>query len=188
MSELITSTANNNNINVDNQRVKILKEVIQDGGRHTIATITAEVEEKLLKTNNPYRDNKVTKLVNYTIALNDSYQNAVNNQREREGKEEIFTSGSSWHTPVYDSKNGSIVTNKNDNSKFYLKFICKTADVVNYFIDGRVADENEVNIIKQYKSKSSDNKKQGLDNPVVLRVLNVENLKSIKSNGVNLTF
>ncbi len=189
----VNSTNQVQPIEVDNQKVKILKEVINDGGRHTIATLTAEVEEKLLKTNNPLRDNKITKLVNYTVALNDSYQNAVNNQRDREGKTgeayETFTSGSSWHTPVYDGKNGSLVTNKNDNSKFYLKFICKSAEVVNYFIDGKVADENQVMLIKQFKSKSSDsNKKQGLDNPVILRVLNVENLKTIKTNGVLINF
>lgn len=160
---------------------QIIFDVINDGGSATFATIIANVEQKMVKTNNPLRDAKVTKLVDYKFLLNAVYSNAVNNQRMREGKEADFQAQKNWHEKVYDSKNGAIVRNIKSPENTYLSGIVKSAETINYFVDGKKATEAEIEIIKQFKQKSSA-KNQGLENEITFRTIKIEGIKEVRAN------
>lgn len=161
-------------------KVEQIKQLINDGGSAKFALIVGKVEEKLKKTNNPLRTAKVEKLVSYQVALNCNYQNKVNAQREREGKEADFKAKENWFTPVYDGFNGSIVCHKTKREQMYLKFICNTAKVEKYFIDDIEATPEQVEIIKQFKPEAQAPKNQDLDENVIVRTIGIDNIIKIK--------
>ena len=166
---------------------EIIIAAINDGGSATFATIVAKVGEKLLKTNNPLKDDEVTKLVDYKFMLNAVYENAVNNQREREGKESDFKAKSNWHEKVYDSKNGAIVRNKNKHENTYLSGIVQRAETLKYFVNGIEATPEQIEIIKQFKQKSSA-KNQGIENEVIFRTIKIDGIKEVRANKTVLMF
>ena len=165
-------------------KVEQIKQFINDGGSAKGALIVGKVEEKLKKTNNPLRDAKIEKLVSYRVALNCVYQNKVNNQREREGKKADFQAKENWFTPVYDSHNGSIVCHKTKRDQMYLKFICNTAIVHKYFVDGIEATPEQIEIIKQFKPEAQTPKNQDLDNVVIVRTIGIDNIIKIKQGDI----
>jgi len=174
--------------------VETLKNFLNDGGSATFATISAQLEQKMLKTGNPLRDAEVTKLVTYNVRLNCNYQNAVNNQREREGKEADFVSKEAWHTPLYDCFNGSIAQHKadvnieNDEEKrTYVKMILNSITTHNYFVNGIEATEEQVKIIQQFKQKSNSYGGQDLDNVIPVITVKRENILEIRAGGKILT-
>ena len=172
---------------MQNRKSQIIASLINDGGSATFAQVLAEVEQKMLKTNNPLRNATITKLVDYNMLLNANYQNMVNNARIREGKEADFQSKENWFTPVNDGFNGSIVAKKSDLSCEYLKFACNTSKTLKYYVNGVEATANQIEIIKQFKQKPSKAINQGLDNDVIIRTIKVEGIKNIKC-GENLIF
>lgn len=168
------------------KEMKILT-VINDGGRATFATIVAKVEQKMLKRGNPLRESKIEKRVSYKLSLNCVYQNAVNNQREREGLEKDFVASSNWHEPVFDGVNGSIVRHKT-NDKRYLKGIVKSADVLDYFVDGERATPEQIEIIKQFRQVSAPPQNQGVEESIIVRTIAIENIEEVATNGESVTF
>lgn len=62
------------------------------------ASLVLATEPKLKKTGNPYRG--VTAISQVNVQLNYDYENAVNNQRTREGNNADFESGSTWYVPL----------------------------------------------------------------------------------------
>jgi hypothetical protein len=175
--------SNRNNMNKE----QIIFNAINDGGSATFATIIANVEQKMLKTGNPLRDAVVTKLVDYKFMLNAVYQNAVNNQRIREGKEADFEAKSNWHEKVYDSKNGAIVCNKNKRENTYLSGIVQNAETLKYFVNGIEATPEQIEVIKQFKQKSSA-KNQGLENEITFRTIKIEGIKEVRANKNVIAF
>jgi len=169
-------------------KLELVKNLINDGMSNTFASIEGLVEEKLLKRGNPLKDSFVTKQVQYNVSLNSNYTNAVNNQRNREDKATDFKAKENWFKPVFDSFNGSIVCHSKDEEKLYLKFICKSAKVINYFVDGVIATEVEVNLINEFKPKKQVSPNQGLEKEVIVRVIGFDNIKEIKSNKVTVKF
>ncbi len=174
--------------------VETLKNFLNDGGSATFATISAQLEQELLKTGNPLRDAEVTKLVSYRVRLNCNYQNAVNNQREREGKEADFVSKGAWHRPLYDLFNGSIVQHKNsvdikddELKQTYVKMILEKVTTHQYFVNGVLATEAELDIIKQFKPQKKSYVGQGLDTPIPLITVKRENILEIRAGGKILT-
>jgi hypothetical protein len=166
--------------------IETLKEFIGDGGKATHGHIVAIVEQKMLKRGNPLKDAEITKQVSYIALLNANYQNVVNNALVREGKEAEFVSKENWFTPEYDSFNGSIVAKKSDTNCKYLKMIVKSAITHNFFINGVVATKEQIEIIKQFRQKSSPASNQNLDNEVIVRTIKTENIVRIKKGGVEL--
>jgi hypothetical protein len=160
---------------------------INDGGSATFASVTATVEHKVAKTNNPLRQSTITKRVKYRVILNANYANVVNNQRVREGKEADFVPKANWHEKVYDSVNGSIVRNRKDHDSTYLSAIVQSADVQQFFVDGREATESEIATIKSFTpQKSAAN--QGVEKEVIFRTIKIGNIESITVNKMTLTF
>ena len=180
---LYFASSNRNNMNKE----QIIFNAINDGGSATFATIIANVEQDMVKTGNPLRKATITKLVNYKFLLNAVYQNAVNNQRVREGKEADFKAQSNWHEKVYDSKNGAIVRNKKAHDKMYLSGIVENAEVLKYFVDGREATAEEVEIIKNFKRTSSA-ANQKLDDEIIFRTIKIEGIKEVRANKNVIAF
>ena len=161
---------------------------INDGGSATFAQVIAVVGEKQLKTGNPLAKAEVTKLVNYNLLLNAVYQNAVNNARVREGNEADFEAKQNWHEKVYDSNNGSIVRNRKKIEDRFLSGIVNNAKVITYFVDGIEATAEQVEVIKQFKPKSTKAVNQGLENDIIFRTIKIEGIKEVRSNKQVLTY
>jgi hypothetical protein len=174
--------------------VNDLKNFLNDGGSATFATISAQLEQKMLKTGNPLRDANITKLVTYNVRLNCNYQNSVNAQRVREGKEADFASKEAWHSPLYDCFNGSIAQHKADaaieddeQKRTYVKMILNSITTHNYFVNGVLANEEQVKIIQQFKQKSNSYVGQNLDNPIQIITVKRENIVEVRAGGKILT-
>ena len=170
-----------------NEKEQTILNAINDGGSATFATIIAEVEQKVLKRGNPLASAKITKLVDYKFSLNCIYENAVNSQRKKENKDADFIAKSNWHTKVYDTKNGSIVANKNNMDSRYLSGIVNGAETLKYFIDGIEANKEQIEVIKQFKQKSST-PNQGLDNEIIFRTIKIEGIKEVRANKNLIVF
>lgn len=163
------------------QKVDKLKALINDGGRFTFARIEAIVEQKMLKRGNPYASATVTKEVTYRAKLNGNYAAMVNAQRVREGKDADFVPSQNWHEKVFDGTNGSIVRKRNnDDGTRYLMAAIDEATVHAYYIDGVRATPQQVEIIKQFRQKSSGAASQGLDKAVIIRTIKVDNINLVK--------
>lgn len=169
------------------RKAQIITSLINDGGKATFAKVTAIVEQKMLKRGNPLAWAEVTKKVTYQMLLNANYQNMVNKQRERENKEANFVSKENWFKKVNDGFNGSIVAKKSDETCQYLFFACNNAKTEMYFINGRVATNEEVEIIRNFKQKSAKATNQGLDTDIVVRTIKIEGIEQIKC-GENIVF
>lgn len=162
-----------------------LKQFINDGGKATHGKIVAVVEQKMLKRGNPLKDANITKLVTYMARLNNNYQNAVNNQRLREGKDDNFVSKENWFKTIFDSFNGSLVAKKSDENCTYLKMIVNFATTHTYFVNGIEATAEQIETIKQFKQSSSA-KNQNLDTEIIVRTIKTDNIISIKTGGQEL--
>ena len=171
----------------NNKKSQVIAELIKDGGSATFAKVIAVVEQKMLKTNNPLKNAVITKLVDYHMNLNRNYQNEVNNALIREGKEANFEAKQNWFTPVADGFNGSIVAKKSDLTCEYLKFSCNGAETLKWFVNGVEATNEELEIIKAFKQKSSEPKNQGLDKKVIIRTIKMDGIQTIK-RGEELVF
>lgn len=178
---------NQNNVKVLTEKEAQIINAINDGGKGTFAEVTAMVEHSMLKTNNPLAKEVVTKLTTYNVLLNANYTNLVNNARVREGKEANFEAKQNWHEKVYDSENGSIVCNRNKKENRYLMASINFAKTLTYYVNGVEATNEQVEIIKQFKSKSSA-KNQGLDKEVVIRTIGIEGIKEVRANKQVLTY
>jgi hypothetical protein len=178
---------NQNNVKILTEKEVQIMQAINDGGKGTFAEVTAMVEQSMLKTNNPLAKEVVTKLTTYNVLLNANYTNLVNNTRVREGKEANFKAKKNWHEKVYDSENGSIVCNPNKRENRYLMASVNFAKTLTYYVNGVEATNEQVEIIKQFKSKSSA-KNQGLDKEVVIRTIGIEGIKEVRANKQVLTY
>jgi hypothetical protein len=171
-----------------NNKEQQIIDAINDGGSATFATIVAKVEQKMLKTNNPLRNSKIEKLVNYKFTLNAIYSNAVNSQRKKEEKDANFVAKQNWHSKVYDTKNGAIVCNVKNTDKRYLSGIVNNAEIITYFVDGIEATKEEVEIIKEFRQKQSKPTNQNLENDIIFRVIEIDNIKKVVANKNILTY
>jgi hypothetical protein len=142
----------------------------------------------MLKTNNPLRNSKIEKLVNYKFTLNAIYSNAVNSQRKREEKDTNFVAKQNWHSKVYDTKNGAIVCNVKNTDKRYLSGIVNNAEIITYFVDGIEANAEQIAIIKEFRQKQSKPTNQNLDNDIIFRVIEIDNIKKVVANKNILTY
>lgn len=176
------------NLTTLNKKELEIINAINDGGSATFATIVAKVEQKMLKTNNPLRNSKIEKLVNYKFTLNAVYSNAVNSQRKKENKDTDFVAKQNWHSKVYDSKNGAIVCNVKNTDKRYLSGIVNNAEIISYFVDGIEANAEQIAIIKEFRQKQSKPTNQNLDSDVIFRVIEIENIKKVVSNKQELIY
>jgi hypothetical protein len=175
---------------LNNKETQILN-VINDGGACTFATVIAVVEQDMYKKGNPLRKSVITKRIEMPVLLNANYANAVNRQREREGKDADFTAKKNWHEKVYDSFNGSIVRSRSNPDSRYLSFIVNkevSAPKPIWFVDGRNATDAEIAIIKEFRKSASNATNQDLEKEVIFRTVKIENIVELRSNKKVLQF
>lgn len=157
-----------------------------DGGRATFATLVMETVPKMRKTNNPYFG-RVTKITKVQAQLNTNYTKKINNQRKREGSNADFEAKANWHEPVSDAYNGCISRHKKDATKLYLNYVEMSKNTV-YFLDGFPVTPEQFKKIAAFfpasvkKVKEKTAQAQGLEKPVIYRLVSIDNVKSLTVN------
>ena len=144
-----------------------------------VVTIT---EPKLLKRGNPLIGQEVRKITYYSnIGLGISYENTINNRRERNGEERDFVSekpfGMSWEVFPFILK-----SDKNPSQKYLrLQFYTNTKVKSIYLINGKLATASELEVIKQFTPKKTETE---------IKVVSVklENIKKIKQANLSAKF
>lgn len=144
-----------------------------------VVTITTP---KLLKRGNPLNGQDVRKVTFYTnIGLGISYENTINNRKERNGEDRDFIaekpSGMSWeHFPFI------LRSDKDPNQKYLrMQFYANTRVESAYLINGKLATKSELEIIKQFTPKRTETE---------LKVLSIklQNVAKIKQANISATF
>lgn len=144
-----------------------------------VVTITTP---KLLKRGNPLNGQDVRKVTFYTnIGLGISYENTMNNKREKDGEERDFEaqkpSGMSWEAFPFILR-----SDKDPNQKYLrMQFYANTKVQSTYLINGKIATPNELEIIKQFTPKKSESE---------IKVLSIklQNVVKIKQANISATF
>lgn len=149
---------------------------------HTFVSCVTVTEPKMRKTGNPYlgRVRKVTKFVG---AVNFDYDNAVENAREREGKDrEDWSKGESWSRPITrpDGTLTPFACHKDDPEKIYFRIRQIEWPKSEYFIDGERVDESA---LEDWLIKSKPAANQGLENAVRMNTPLWENVRAVSVNG-----
>lgn len=148
-------------------------------------TVVMRTEKPLLKkdriTGQTHTHGRfVTKVARFSAFLNFDYENSVNLERAREGKEADFHGGSSW----FRHKEGDpkpIVRHKDNEAQAYLqlKYQKKLGDT--YLLsNGNIVTEEQ--IAGLLPKKPTDNN-QGVDKKVITVVSSLENLMSLTADG-----
>lgn len=144
-----------------------------------VVTLT---EPKLLKRGNPLIGQEVRKITYYTnVGLGISYENTINNKRERNGEERDFVSekpfGMSWEAFPFILKSDKNPSQKYLRMQFYKSTTCKSI----YLVNGKLATASEIEIIKQFTPKRAETE---------IKVVSVklENIKKIKQSNVSARF
>jgi hypothetical protein len=69
----------------------------------------------------------------------------------------------------------------------YLSGIVNGAETLKYFINGIEATAEEIEVIKQFKQKSSA-PNQNLENEIIFRTIKIEGIKEVRANKNILTY
>jgi hypothetical protein len=136
-----------------------------------IISLDIETEPNMRKTNNPYKDG-CTKTSSLTGIVHFNYENSVNRQLEREGKDFLtFTAQErKWGT-----LNGAWVEHK---GKYYLQVKVEKASDSVYKYKG---EEIPIEKIESFLYESSKpNTQFAIDKEVVVRDIKIENIKRIR--------
>ncbi len=176
-----------------------LKELLNDGGSYSGATIVAQTSVTLQPKKNgcPYgKKDAITKLCLYGCSVNGIYRNAINNQRKRENKTTDFVPKKNWFVPLFDFKNGSIIAKRKEVenglpiTEIYVKFVSDYAEIKGYFFNGRKATKSEIETIKKYKKnrKKEASKSQGIEDSVIICTVKASNIRIIKANKKEVVF
>lgn len=159
-------------INV-NQLVNLLNGVTVE----TPAKIVTETEVKMKKTNNPYYG-EVKKRTTSNVLLSFNYENEVNRERAKEGKEFDFQAKErAWGAKL---GNTPIITN---NGQLYLSVRFLKSEGSTFSHNDQAIDKS---VLTEWLQESNSNAAgQGLNtqNEVVVRTYKIVNVKEITLNG-----
>jgi len=140
------------------------------------ATVTTLTIEKMNKKNNPYLDRVIKKTIS-NVFINYDYQKAVNNRLVKEGKEADFVAKPRvWGTRVQ----GTPLVEHNNAFYVSLGYLTKNSPKVEYRMDGEIIDKS---VFQEFLPAASKSNTQGLDNDVVVRDVQVENVYELKVAG-----
>ena len=140
----------------------------------TAVTLTICTVPDMNKTGNPYYG-RVSKYSTLNVMIGFVYETSVNNQRCREGREADFESmPRKWGVRIQGTP---LVENK---GSLYLE--CKIQRVLEtyYTLDG---DEFSAEDLQPWLRKPSQADRQGVDAPVVLRDIKLENILEVRMFG-----
>lgn len=154
-----------------------------DGSQATFFSMITTTDAKLLKTGNPFKDDKVEKVSGYQGSINVNYANMVNNQLEREGKEANFQAVSNWHEKKYDEYNGCVVVKVEGNKRQeYLMFINNKVKRYGFYLNGASCSTEQIEVIKPFLPKHSKPTNQGTEKPILVQTIKLQNIKRITIN------
>lgn len=139
------------------------------------------------KKGNPLVNSEVTKEQVARVKPRTSYVEEVNAKRLAEGKSSNFEPTDTWHDNIFTGINGNILTSRKTseaNKKIYVSGVIEEFSNLKYYIDGVPADEEQVKIIKTYLpgSKSYVSKTQDLEEEVIYRTFDIENILEVIIN------
>lgn len=182
-----------------NQILDVLENI--DGGRATFAGLNTLTVPKMRKTHpenrkvkNPFFG-RVTKQTLLTVRLNTNYEQSVRNRQEREHKTGNFVAKTSWYIKVNDAYNGCISSHKK-TGKLYLNYIEEKKISVQYFLDGQPVSREQFKAISVYFTATPKKvaeqleitaERQGVNKPVVFKVVALDNITSLSVNGQKVT-
>ena len=146
-------------------------------GAH-IVTLTTDSEARMNKKGNPYYGAR--KLAQKNGIINWRYENAVNNQRAREGKEADFEAYPRVWGKRLDGQPWVLY-----HDQYYLELkVQRTLSEV-YYLEDKFLDKAE--LMKYGLKDEEDGGRQELDKPVKLRDYRLDHICGIKFDGVLYT-
>lgn len=159
-------------------------------GSHTFGSILCNSVPEMRKTNNPFLG-RVTKLSKWTFGLNTQYYSKLVAEMQRQGIDPSTLTKEPSNYEWYNGKrNCPVLKLKSDPSKLYLALFPNKDGVsfVEYYIDGRLATDFEVEQIKSFEYGSKPSAKQtalGIetDRQVKIRTTKLESVVAITLEG-----
>jgi len=158
--------------------LELLQEAIQLVSDVSKLEITTTVETKLLKTGNPIKS-KVISNMKYYILLDSSFKEKLNKNYFDVIKDKYSEDNpkrETWFKTFFNAPNATIVQHKTNDDSLYLQFIPHSSEFINYEIDGVLANEEQIEIIQNFKQT----KNQSTSDELNLRLIKLENIKGIK--------
>lgn len=154
------------------QLLTILSEVSEKG--HTFGSVIMASEPSgMRKTNNPFYG-RVKKLSLWGFGVNTDYVTKVNNQLEREGKDNEFEALPTYAVPL----NKIVFQHKDDANRLYMR-VFPTANFgqfVDFSVDNRKATPAEIAEIKTFIPEKSTSSRQGTDKKIEVRNILIKNI------------
>ena len=126
------------------------------------------------------RFGEVTKIANVGAMVGYCYENSVNNQLEREGKEKEFMAQSLWNGK--GKRLSLALTTHIEKGSFYLTY--KAQQTFKSFHFDAVLNLIPYAILKPYFPASDPAKSQGVEKAVYHREIALENVRKIKIKGI----
>ena len=155
-----------------------LRNVLLNQASATPVTVTAMTDARAKKTNNPF--GRIFKMSRVNGFTGFSYENSVNRQREREGKDKNFEAQNrSWGEKV----NNCLV--EKDGEWYISLKVEKVLDKPKYlyYDNQKGLTFLSKDKIENLLPKSHGAEKQGLDKEVIYRNYKLESIVSIAING-----
>lgn len=159
---------------VNVKAVEKLEEVLANKVR--FISFESQTEPKMRKTNNPYFGTvvKVTKAV---VQIGRDYEDAVNNQLIKEGKEPDFVASA----PSGRHHISKLLTAKNDDEKqLYLNIFYFNNDKARIrvkYIDTITGKEIDKALLAPFMPKASEAEQGGVDKKIIIRPYKLESIK-----------
>lgn len=163
-----------------------LVQIMQNRRGAFFATIVAETEPAVRKTNNPYVG--VKKISRVNGLLNWIYENSVNRVRIKENQpldnngdvEHFVSKPRKWGQRI-KREDGSITPLVEHKGKNYLELKVERSLGYEYRHNGQIVDPTA---IEPFLPKREEGARQEVDNPVILRDYSIENIVQITIDGI----
>jgi hypothetical protein len=181
-----------------NKTEQIIKAIVENANNGTTAfACEAHTDAPMNKTiggrgtpPNPFYG-KVTKVAHIGGLVGINYQNCVNNQLGREGKETDFVAKErKWG--VHDKEHGFIIrhTPKGSNvEKSYLEIKVQQSNRLPRYFDKASGEEIAYETIKPFlKASNAPSTQDALEKKVILRTYWIETMKEISIGGKRFSF
>lgn len=158
------------------------------GNKSLFASIVAETDPKMRKTNNPL-NGRVVKRTTSVVQLGNNYGSAIENRTEKTtGQRAEFETEKPKGKSFLEGYENLILKSDKDETQLYIRTYYNMANSdpkVEYLVDGRPATEEELETIKSFLPKTYASKKQedaGLVEEIQImpRDYKLENIKEIK--------
>ena len=145
--------------------------------RPTFVHLVTETKVRMNKKGNPYHE-QVTKCLSSNFYIGSSYEDRVNNNRVKEGKETDFVS-----SPLSGKNHISkcVLTDTKTQTKFYVmcEWFKRSYPKVEYKHNGNSIDKQ---MFESYLVKRKESEKQQIENKVNIVTYLIESIKEIRMN------